>query len=83
MDIAISVKKVVESMTPGQPEINIVTEPSDDIRSYHINSQKIDRVLGFKPKYSIEQAIRDLVDAFQKSMLPDPMDDDWYYNIGL
>ncbi len=81
MDIAISVKKVVESMTPGQPEINIVTEPSDDIRSYHINSQKIDRVLGFKPKYSIEQAIRDLVDAFQKSMLPDPMDDDWYYNI--
>ena len=34
----------------AQGEIDIVTTPTDDIRSYHINSDKIKRVLGFQPQ---------------------------------
>ena len=44
---------------PGQGDIEIVTTPTDDIRSYHINSDKIARVLGFRPKHTIEDAVRD------------------------
>ena len=81
MDIALLVKKVVEEEFPGRPPIDIVTTPTDDIRSYHINSGKIKRELGFEPKHSIEDAVRDLCQAFRDNELPDSMTDDAYYNV--
>ncbi len=81
MDIAKTVKKVVEQEYPELGEIGIVTTPSDDNRSYHINSDKIVKKLGFKPKHSVEDAIRDLCKAFKADKLPDSFDNDWYYNV--
>lgn len=81
MEIAELVKKVVEDLTPDADPIEIVTEPSDDIRSYHINSDKITKALGFKPQHSIQDAIQELTEAFRDSKLPKPMEIDWYYNI--
>ena len=54
----------------------IVTTPSDDLRSYHINSDKIKRVLGYVPKHTIEDAVRDLCAAFREGVIPNSMDDD-------
>ncbi|MDX6770466.1 MAG: SDR family oxidoreductase [Elusimicrobiota bacterium] len=79
-DIAGIVKSVVERKVPGKP-IKVVTTPSDDIRSYHISSAKIARVLGFTPKKSIEDAVSDLVDAFAAGKVPGAMTDPRYYNI--
>lgn len=59
-DLALLVKKVVEEEFPDKAPIGIVTTPSDDNRSYHINSDKVTRVLGFRPKKTIEDAVRDL-----------------------
>lgn len=81
MDIALLVKSVVEREMPEKAPIDIVTTPSDDLRSYHINSDKIARTLGFRPRFAIEDAIRDLVVAFKAGRVPDSMDDDRYYNI--
>jgi nucleoside-diphosphate-sugar epimerase len=81
MDIALVVKKVVEAEFPDKGTIGIVTTPSDDIRSYHINSDKIARELGFKPTHTIEDAVRDLCQAFRDGKLPDSFDDDVYYNV--
>ena len=81
MEIAELVKKVVEEMMPEKGEIEIATEPTDDIRSYHINSDKIKRVLDFEPTHTIEEAIRELVVLFRDGKLPDSMDDDRYYNV--
>ena len=81
MDIARLVKKVVEEEFPNLGPIDIETTPSDDNRSYHINSDKITRVTGFKPKHSIEDAVRDLCVAFRENKLPDSFDNDWYYNV--
>lgn len=80
-DIALLVKKVVEELYPERGSIEIVTTPSDDNRSYHINSSKVARILGFKPQFSIEDAVRDLVNAFRQGKIPNSFDDDWYYNI--
>ena len=44
------VKKVVEEEMPEKGEIKIVTTPTNDMRSYHVNSDKVKRVLGFEPK---------------------------------
>ena len=80
-EIAGMAKRVVEEEMPERGEIKIVTTPSNDMRSYHVNSDKVARVLGFKPKHSIEDAVRDLTRAFRNYMLPESFDDDWYYNV--
>jgi nucleoside-diphosphate-sugar epimerase len=81
LEIAETVKRVVAREFPDKPEIPIVVEPTDDIRSYHINSDKIKRVLGFAPKLSVEDAVVDLCQAFKAGKLPDSFDDDRYYNV--
>ncbi len=81
MEIAELAKEVVEVEFPEKAPIDIVTTPSDDMRSYHINSNKITRDLGFTPKRSIEDAIRDLCRAFKTGKIPNSMEDDTYYNV--
>jgi nucleoside-diphosphate-sugar epimerase len=81
MDIAHLVKKVVEQEFPEKAPIEIVTTPSDDNRSYHINSDKIRKVLGFTPKHTIEEAVRDLCRAFREGKITDSFTNDRYYNV--
>ena len=62
-------------------DIEIVHEPTDDLRSYHISSQKIKEELGFTPRRSVQDAIEDLKNAFDGGKIPDPLNDKRYYNI--
>ncbi len=80
-DIAKIVKRVVEEEFPEKSPIEIVTTPSDDNRSYHINSDKIYRALGFRPQHSIENAVRDLCSEFRAGKMSDALENDWYYNV--
>ena len=80
-DIAKLVKKVVLEEFVEKKEIGIVTTPSDDLRSYHINSDKIFRVLGFSPKFSIEDSVRSLCRAFANGKVKNSMTNEIYYNI--
>lgn len=80
-DIALMAQKVVAEEMPDKGKIDIVTTPSDDNRSYHVNSDKIFRVLGFRPQRTIEDAVRDLVRAFRNHLLEGSFDNDWYYNV--
>lgn len=81
MDIALTVQRVVGEEFPDKQGIEIVTTPTDDIRSYHVNSDKIGRVLGFVPRRSVEDAVRDLCRAFRDGKLPDSMSDTFYFNV--
>ena len=81
MQIAHLVRDVVSREFPEKGRVEIVTTPSDDLRSYHINSDKIKRVLGFTPSHSIEEAVHDLCQAFRDGRLPNSMDDDQYFNV--
>jgi nucleoside-diphosphate-sugar epimerase len=83
MDIAKIVKKVVQEEFPEKGEIPIVTTPSNDTRSYRITSDKIAAKLGFKPKRTIEDAVRDLCKAFKEGKLPDSMTDERYFNVKM
>ncbi len=74
------VKRVV-GQELGYNDIEIVTTPSDDLRSYHISSEKITRVLGYRPRRSIEDAVRGLVTAFRTGKLPDSLSKSTYFNI--
>ena len=80
-EIAMVVRKVVKEEFPELGEIEIVTTPSNDLRSYHVNSDKIRRELGFVPRRSVEDAVRDLCRAFRKGLIPNSLTDDRYYNV--
>jgi nucleoside-diphosphate-sugar epimerase len=81
MQIAEKVKKIVESEFSEIKDIKIQKEQSNDLRSYHINSDKIKNILNFIPKYSIEDAIMELCNAFKKKLLTDSFDNDFYFNV--
>jgi nucleoside-diphosphate-sugar epimerase len=77
MEIAEMVRDVV-----GQ-SVAIEATPTDDLRSYHISSAKIANELGFRPRHSIAEAVRDLKAAFDAGLVPDSMTDPRWYNIKL
>ena len=81
MEIAKMVKEVVQQELPEKAEIPIEITPTNDNRSYHINSDKIARKIGFKAKRGIEDAVRDLCRAFRAGILPNSMADERYYNV--
>ena len=81
MESAKIVKTVVQEEFPEKGDTSVVTTPSNDNRSYRINSDKIAAKLGFQPKGTIEDAVRDLCRAFKASKLPGSMTDDRYYNV--
>jgi len=69
--------------TIGDPTIELEQIPSDDIRSYHINSEKIQSILGFQPQYTIEDAVRSLERAYGEGLIIDGLTNPLYHNIKL
>lgn len=78
-----SVRQIAELVKENlkKNDIEIVVEPTNDNRSYHISSEKIKKALGFTPKHSIGEAVRDLKKAFDQGKILNPMTDRRYYNI--
>tara|TARA_B100000029_G_scaffold395698_1_gene393534 strand:+ start:1707 stop:2693 length:987 start_codon:yes stop_codon:yes gene_type:complete len=74
-EIAATVRSIVGADT------KLIKQTTNDNRSYHISSQKIEQILGFRPQYTISDAVNDLCDAFNNGKLPNSLDDDIYFNI--
>ena len=74
-----SIAQTVKNVIGEEVKLNVIK--SDDIRSYHISSEKIKNELGFKPKHTIKDAIIDLKKALENGLLPNSLDDEKYFNI--
>jgi len=70
---------LVNDVMGGKLAIDV--QPTDDMRSYHVSSSKLQKLLGFSATHSIEDAVRGLVDAFKQHRLQDPMNNPMYFNI--
>ena len=81
MDIAKIVKKTVEQKYPDMSKITIEKTSSDDIRSYHINSDKIKDKIGFVPRFTIQDAVKDLCVAMISNKIPNSFTEDIYFNV--
>lgn len=79
--IAERVRDTVTAAFPDKIALPIEVAPTNDIRSYHINSDKIARVLGWRPRRGVADAVADLVAAFQAGLLPDSLTDSRYFNV--
>jgi nucleoside-diphosphate-sugar epimerase len=75
----IEIAELVRERIGGDIAIDIV--PTDDLRSYHISSQKIRTELGFVPQHSIGDAVSDLRNAFDRGVIVNSMNNVDYYNI--
>lgn len=80
-EIAETVRRVIERKRQETGGLEIVTTPSDDLRSYHISSEKIQRELGFMPKRSVENAVHDLLQAFASRVFHNPVSNSAYFNV--
>ena len=67
----------------GDPSVTVTVKPSDDLRSYHVNSERIAKVLGFVPRRTIEDAVRSIVAAYRDGRFQDPLGNPLYHNIKL
>ena len=74
--------KIIKNVLDDK-EIVSESVPTDDIRSYHINSDKIRKVLEFTPKYTIEDAVQSISDAYEKGLIIDGLKNPLYYNIKM
>ena len=50
--------------------LKFLTTESDDNRSYHINSEKIKKILGYTPQYTVKDAVEELSEAFIENKIP-------------
>ena len=62
-------------------DVKLVTTPSNDNRSYHISSQKIKGELGFEATHTIQDAVENLCESFDKGLLSNLLENEMYYNI--
>jgi len=74
-DIAEEVRSVIG------PDVRLTRKESNDNRSYHISSDKIQDRLGFRARRTIADAVSDLKRAFDEGRLPDSLSDERYFNI--
>ena len=74
-ELANDVKEVIGS------DVKIIHTKSDDNRSYHVSSEKIKEMLGFETKYTVKDAVLDLKNAFEKKLLTNTFNDEFFFNI--
>jgi len=74
-ELAEDVKKIIGEY------VKIIKTESDDNRSYHVSNEKIKEILGFETKFTIQDAVKDLKNAFDRELLPNSFVDKKYFNI--
>lgn len=77
LELANMAKRIVGKKRP----VELAIEPTNDPRSYHVSSEKIFKKIGFKPRFTIEDAMSDLITAFEQGKLPNSLTDNRYFNI--
>jgi nucleoside-diphosphate-sugar epimerase len=80
-EIAKLVRSTLTEIDPKFSDIKITKTPSDDIRSYHIDSTRIFREIGFKPIRTISDAVKEIYFAFVNKDIDINIDLDKYHNV--
>lgn len=80
-EIAKLVRSTLAEVDPKFSNIEITTTPTDDIRSYHIDSSRIFREIGFKPTRTISDAVKEIYFAFVNKDIDINIDLNKYHNV--
>jgi dTDP-4-amino-4,6-dideoxygalactose transaminase/nucleoside-diphosphate-sugar epimerase len=75
------VREVDEYYAGRRTATTLSTSPSDDLRSYAVDSALARRELGFAPRRGVTSGVHELCDAFEAGLVPGALDDDRYVNV--
>jgi len=75
------VKGVVELEFPEKAPIRVEATTTNDNRSYHVSSRKIADRLGYRPQFTIQDAVRDICWAFKSGKFHESLTNDAYVNV--
>ena len=75
----IEIAELVKGVVGNNVDIEVTS--TDDLRSYHISSERIKKELGFEPKHSIAEAAEDVANALNAGRLPNSLSDPKYFNV--
>jgi nucleoside-diphosphate-sugar epimerase len=78
-----SVGQLAELIRDEVPGSVIDLQDSSDPRSYSVRSDKIGRVLAFRPRYGVRDAIVELKGALERGIIADPLGSPQYINRSL
>jgi nucleoside-diphosphate-sugar epimerase len=78
--IANIVKYNIKKFCRDIDKVKIKTTKSNDPRSYHIDSSKMEQQLGFIPRRNVSDAVMDLCDKFSEGLIKNP-NDSIFYNV--
>lgn len=81
MSVEDTAKSIINIL--DDPKVQIEYVPTDDKRSYHLNSEKIKKVLGYEPKYTIQDAIGTVKKAYEEGKIQDGLNNPIYHNVKL
>ncbi len=79
----ITIKRLAELVKEvvGEDSVDFETVPTNDPRSYHVNTDKMGKVLGFQCKYDLKEAIESIIFAFKEGLIDDGLNNPLYHNI--
>ena len=75
MNLAEMVRDCVDAL------VAIEVSPTQDLRSYHISSERIATQLGFRPQHTLRDASVSIRDALREGRVTNPLTNPLYYNI--
>ena len=61
--------------------VEVRVEPTPDNRSYRVSSQRIADRIGFRPEYTVADAVSELLAWFAEDRFPGSMEESRYFNI--
>jgi len=67
----------IAQMVANHVDAEVVVTPSNDPRSYRVNSDRL-LATGFRPKYNVEEAIKEIVGMYRQGALKN---EDQFYNL--
>jgi nucleoside-diphosphate-sugar epimerase len=76
----LTIKEIAERVQAQVPSDLDISAPTNDPRSYTLNSDKLARELGYQPQYTVAGAIGEVVRAHEAGLIPDPRAAH-YYNL--
>lgn len=62
-------------------DVKIIEKTTNDMRSYHVSSDKIKKLIKFNTEKSLVDAVIDLKKVFELKLLNDPLNNENYFNI--
>jgi len=74
---ALEIARIVQKVAGGDIQVDA---DKRDPRSYRMSAAKLRNTLGFKPRRTLEDAVRDNLAWFQAGHIADPNSDLWYNN---